>query len=65
MLNCVVQDIRAHKDLLHANVELLKPDSTVIEQKEAYRKHLAEAFSWETSEFSQKPPVVHVTAEGF
>ena len=51
-LNCVVQDIRAHKDLLRANIELLKPDSTVIEQKEAYRKHMAETFSWETSESS-------------
>ena len=51
-LNCVVQDIRAHKDLLRANIELLRPDSTVIEQKEAYRKHMAETFSWETSESS-------------
>ena len=51
-LNCAVQDIRAHKDLLRANVELLGPDSTVIEQKEAYRKHMAETFSWETSEVS-------------
>ena len=51
-LNCTVQDIRAHKDLLRANVELLRPDSTVIEQKEAYRKHIAETFSWKTSEVS-------------
>ena len=51
-LNCAVQDIRAHKDLLHANVELLRPDSTVIEQKEAYRRYMAETYSWETSEFS-------------
>ena len=51
-LNCAVQDIRAHKDLLHANVELLRPDSTVIEQKEAYRKYMAETYSWEASELS-------------
>lgn len=51
-LNGVVQDIRAHKDLKGATVELMRPDSTVIEQKEAYRKHIAETFSWETSEFS-------------
>ena len=56
ILNCAVQDIRAHKDLLHANVELLRPDSTVIEQKEAYRKLLAETFSWETSECSFTVP---------
>ena len=51
-LNCTVQDIRAHKDLLQANVELLRPDSTIIEQKEAYRKYMAETSSWETSEVS-------------
>ena len=51
-LNCVVQDIRAHKDIIGATVEMLRPDSTVIEQKEAYRKYMAETFSWETSELS-------------
>ena len=51
-LNCVVQDIRAHKDIIGATVEMLRPDSTVIEQKEAYRKYMAETYSWETSELS-------------
>ena len=55
-LQGVVQDIRAHKDLIGATVVLMRPDSTVIEQKEAYQKHHAEDFSWETSEFSFSVP---------
>ena len=55
-LQGVVQDIRAHKDLMGATVVLMRPDSTVIEQKEAYQKHHAEDFSWETSEFSFSVP---------
>ena len=55
-LKGMVQDIRAHKDLLGATVVLMRPDSTVIEQKEAYQKHHAEGFSWETSEFSFSVP---------
>ncbi|MBR3067176.1 MAG: outer membrane beta-barrel protein [Prevotella sp.] len=55
-LQGVVQDIRAHKDLLGATVVLMRPDSTVIEQKEAYQKYYAEGFSWETSEFSFSVP---------
>ena len=55
-LQGVVQDIRAHKDLKGATVVLMRPDSTVIEQKEAYQKHHAEDFSWETSEFSFSVP---------
>ncbi|MBR1665037.1 MAG: outer membrane beta-barrel protein [Bacteroidaceae bacterium] len=55
-LQGVVQDIRAHKDLMGATVVLMRPDSTVIEQKEAYQKHHAEGFSWETSEFSFSVP---------
>ena len=55
-LKGMVQDIRAHKDLLGATVVLMHPDSTVIEQKEAYQKHHAEGFSWETSEFSFSVP---------
>ena len=51
-LNCVVQDIRAHKDLPHAHVELLRPDSTVIERREAYCKYYGESFTQETSECS-------------
>ncbi len=55
-LKGIVQDIRAHKDLMGATVVLMRPDSTVIEQKEAYQKHHAEDFSWETSEFSFSVP---------
>lgn len=55
-LKGMVQDIRAHKDLLGATVVLMRPDSTVIEQKEAYQKYHAEGFSWETSEFSFSVP---------
>ena len=55
-LQGVVQDIRAHKDLIGATVVLMRPDSTVIEQKEAYQKWHAEGFSWETSEFSFSVP---------
>ncbi|MBO4800544.1 MAG: outer membrane beta-barrel protein [Bacteroidaceae bacterium] len=47
-----VQDIRAHKQLIGATVELLRPDSTLIAQKEARQKWFAEIGSWETSEFS-------------
>ena len=60
MLNCVVQDIRAHKDLLHANVELLKPDSTVIEQKEAYRKYSNTLEISETSFFVPAKPAKYL-----
>ena len=55
-LKGVVKDIRAHKDLMGATVVLMRPDSTVIEQKEAYQKWHAEGFSWETSEFSFTVP---------
>ena len=55
-LKGIVQDIRAHKDLIGATVVLMHPDSTVIEQKEAYQKYLAEGFSWETSEFGFSVP---------
>ena len=55
-LKGMVQDIRAHKDLLGATVVLMHPDSTVIEQKEAYQKWYAEGFSWETSEFGFSVP---------
>ena len=47
-----VQDIRAHKPLIGANVTLLSADSTVIAQKEARQHWYAEGFDWETSEFS-------------
>lgn len=55
-LQGVVQDIRAHKDLIGATVVLMRPDSTVIEQKEAYQKWYAEGYSGETSEFSFSVP---------
>ena len=55
-LKGMVQDIRAHKDLIGATVVLMHPDSTVIEQKEAYQKWYAESFSWETSEFGFSVP---------
>ncbi|MBR1800071.1 MAG: hypothetical protein IJ767_01040 [Bacteroidaceae bacterium] len=51
-----VQDIRAHKPLLGATVELLDADSIILEQKEARRKHFSEYGSWETSEFSFTVP---------
>ena len=46
-----VQDIRAHKDLIGATVELLETDTTLIGQKEARKKWFSEYGSWETSEF--------------
>ncbi len=51
-LNGVVQDIRAHKDLKGATVEMMDADSCVIEEKKAFRKWYSEYGSWETSEFS-------------
>ena len=47
-----VQDIRGHHQLIGATVELLRPDSTLIAQKEARQRWFAEIGSWETSEFS-------------
>ena len=42
--------------MCQGTVVLMRPDSTVIEQKEAYQKHHAEDFSWETSEFGFSVP---------
>ncbi len=53
-----VQDIRAHKPLIGANVTLLSADSTVIAQKEARQHWYAEGFDWETSEFSFDVPAM-------
>ncbi len=53
-----VQDIRAHKDLIGATVELLDADSTVLQQKVAKQHWYAEGFDWETSEFSFTVPAV-------
>ena len=47
-----VQDIRAHKDLIGATVELLDGDSTVLQTKVAKCHHWAENYDWETSEFN-------------
>ncbi len=53
-----VQDIRAHKPLIGANVVLLSADSTVIAQKEARHHWYAEEYDWETSEFSFEVPAM-------
>ena len=53
-----VQDIRAHKPLIGANVTLLSADSTVIAQKEARKHWYAERFDWETSEFAFEVPAM-------
>ena len=58
MLKGEVQDIRAHKPLIGANVVLLSADSTVIAQKEARQHWYAEGFDWETSEFSYEVPAM-------
>ena len=55
-LNGSVQDIRAHKNLIGATVELLDADSTVLQQKVAKQHWYAEGFDWETSEFSFTVP---------
>lgn len=55
-LNGSVQDIRAHKDLVGATVELLDADSTVLQQKVAKHHYYAEGYDWETSEFSFAVP---------
>ena len=51
-----VQDIRAHKDLIGATVELLSADSTVLQQKVAKHHYYAEGYEWDTSEFSFAVP---------
>lgn len=62
-LNGEVQDIRAHKPLIGATVELLDADSTVLQQVVA--KHHwwgsgedGKVYEWETSEFSFTVPAV-------
>ena len=51
-----VKDIRAHKDLIGATVELLDADSTVLQQKVAKQHWYSESNDWETSEFSFTVP---------
>ncbi len=53
-----VQDIRAHKPLIGANVTLLSADSTVIAQKEARKHWYAEGYDWETNEFAFEVPAM-------
>ena len=62
-LNGEVQDIRAHKPLIGATVELLDADSTVLQQ--AVAKHHwwgsgedGKVYEWETSEFSFTVPAL-------
>ncbi len=57
-LNGNVQDIRAHKDLIGATVELLDADSTVMQQVVAKQHHNAEGYEWETSEFGFTVPAL-------
>ena len=57
-LNGSVQDIRAHKDLIGATVELLSADSTVLQQKVAKHHYYAEGYEWDTSEFSFAVPAM-------
>ncbi|MCR5780968.1 MAG: hypothetical protein K6G70_10565 [Bacteroidaceae bacterium] len=66
-----VQDIRAHRDLIGATVELMEADSSIIDQKEAYHKYLSEYGSWETSEFGFTVParpakyIFRISLEGY
>ena len=53
-----VKDIRAHKDLIGATVELLAADSTVLQQKVAKHHYYAEGYEWDTSEFSFAVPAM-------
>ena len=62
-LNGEVQDIRAHKPLIGATVELLDADSTVLQQ--AVAKHHwwgsgedGKVYEWDTSEFSFTVPAL-------
>ena len=57
-LNGEVQDIRAHKPLIGATVELLSADSTVLQQKVAKHHYYAEGYEWDTSEFSFAVPAM-------
>ena len=62
-LNGDVQDIRAHKPLMGATVELLDADSTVLQQTVAKRHYSGSSgdgkiFEWDTSDFSFTVPAV-------
>ena len=62
-LNGDVQDIRAHKPLMGATVELLDADSTVLQQTVAKRHYSGSSgdgkiFEWDTSDFSFAVPAV-------
>lgn len=75
-LKSQVQDIRAHKPLIGATVELLSAaDSTVLQQTEAKKEYSAygggQSFKWTTSDFSFSVPaqpagyIFRIAYEGF
>ena len=62
-LNGNVQDVRAHRDLIGATVEMLDADSTVLQQAVAKHHYWGSSgdgkvYEWETSEFSFTVPAV-------
>ena len=62
-LNGNVQDIRAHKPLIGATVELLDADSTVLQQVVAKHHYTAygeggDVYEWDTSDFSFTVPAL-------
>ena len=62
-LNGNVQDVRAHRDLIGATVEMLDADSTVLQQTVAKHHYWGSSgdgkvYEWETSEFSFTVPAV-------
>ena len=75
-LKSKVEDIRAHKPLIGATVELLSAaDSTVLQQTEAKKEYSAygggQSFKWTTSDFSFSVPaqpagyIFRIAYEGF
>ena len=62
-LNGNVQDVRAHRDLIGATVEMLDADSTLLQQTVAKRHYSGSSadgqiFDWDTSDFSFTVPAV-------
>ena len=62
-LNGNVQDVRAHRDLIGATVEMLDADSTVLQQAVAKHHYWGSSgdgkiFDWDTSDFSFTVPAV-------
>ena len=60
VLKGLVQDIRAHQDIIGATVELLAADSSVIDRKKAHSKYCyisdGKEFIYETGQFSFSVP---------